>query len=163
MHDLYILLQEAPEMYLSKIQDWITLSHKVHISKTALHENICNTGLSSKLFCRAVGEHNEDFWVEWKQDINAHFTTSQMIFVDKTSKDNQTIYWHYRCSVARHYASINANFVWGDRFSMVAALSLDWYEAVHVFPGSVDREGFLDFIVNNMVHCTVHSTLLNFY
>ena len=111
MHDLYTLLQEAPEMYLSKIQDWIALSHEVHISKTALHENIHDAGLSFKLLCRAVGERDEDFRVEWKQDINAHFTASQMIFVDKTSKDNQTIYWHYGCSVAGHHASINANFM----------------------------------------------------
>src|SRR5258707_792776 len=88
MHNLYTLLQEAPEMYLSKIQDWIALSHEVHISKTALHENICDAGLSFKLLCRIAGEHDEDFWVEWKQDINAHFTASQMIFVDKTSKDD---------------------------------------------------------------------------
>ena len=101
--------------------------------------------------------------MEWKQDINAHFTTSQMIFVDETSKDDQTIYWHYGCSVARHHASINANFVREDQFSMVATLLLDGYEAVHVFPGSVDGEGFLDFIVNDVVHCAIHSTPLNFY
>src|SRR5260221_6519890 len=53
-HDLYTLLQEAPEMYLSEIQDWIALSHKVHISKTALHKNICDAGLSFKLLCRAA-------------------------------------------------------------------------------------------------------------
>ena len=35
---------------------------------------------------------------------------------------------------------------------MVAALSLDGYEAVHGVPGSVDREEFLDFIINDMVH-----------
>src|SRR5258708_27949262 len=110
-HDLYMLLEEAPEMYLSEIQDWIALSHEVHISKTALHENICDTGLSFKLFHRAVGEHNKDFRAEWKQDINEHFTASQMIFVDKTSKDNQTIYRHYGCSVAGRHASINANFM----------------------------------------------------
>ena len=46
---------------------------------------------------------------------------------------------------------------------MVAALLLDGYEAVCVFLGSVDGEGFLDFIVNDVVHCTVHSTPLNFY
>ncbi len=46
---------------------------------------------------------------------------------------------------------------------MVAALSLDRYEAVHIFPGSVDGESFLDFIVNDVVHCAIHSTPLNFY
>jgi hypothetical protein len=36
-HDLYTLLQEAPEMYLSEIQDWIALAFEVHISRAALH------------------------------------------------------------------------------------------------------------------------------
>ena len=39
-HDLYTLLEEAPEMYLSEIQDWIALTHEVHISKSELHDNI---------------------------------------------------------------------------------------------------------------------------
>jgi hypothetical protein len=34
---------------------------------------------------------------------------------------------------------------------MVAALSLDGYEAVDVVPGSVDGEGFLNFIVDDVV------------
>ncbi len=46
---------------------------------------------------------------------------------------------------------------------MVAALSLDGYEAVHVVPGSVDGEEFLDFIINNVVCCTFYlfRSLLN--
>jgi hypothetical protein len=36
---------------------------------------------------------------------------------------------------------------------MIAALSLDGYEGVHVVPGSVDGEEFLDFIINDVVHC----------
>jgi len=35
---------------------------------------------------------------------------------------------------------------------MVAALSLDRYEAVRVVLGSVDGEEFLDFIINDVVH-----------
>jgi hypothetical protein len=36
---------------------------------------------------------------------------------------------------------------------MIAALSSDGYEGVCVVPGSVDGEEFLDFIINDMVHC----------
>jgi transposase len=86
-HNLYMLLEEAPEMYLSEIQDWIALTYEVHISKPALHLNIRNAGLSFKLLRRAAAECDEDFWQEWKQDVNAHFTASQMVFIDETSKD----------------------------------------------------------------------------
>jgi len=151
MHDLYMLLEEASEMYLSEIQDWIALTHEVHISKAALHLNICDAGISFKLLHRAAAEHDEDFQQEWKQDANTHFTALQMIFVDETSKDEQTIYRHYGHSVIGTRVMISANFVRGERYSMVTALSLNGYKAVHVVLGSVDREEFLDFIVNDVV------------
>ena len=163
-HDLYTLLKEAPEMYLSEIPDWIALTHEVHISKSALHDNIRNAGISFKLLHRAAAECDEDYWEEWKQDANAHFTASQMVFVDETSKDERTVYRHYGHSVIGTCATIRANFVRGERYSMVAALSLDGYESVHVVPGSVDGEEFLDFIVNDVVHCMFYpfGFLLNY-
>ena len=59
-HDLYTLLEEAPEMYFSEIQEWIALSHEIHISKTALHMNIRDTGITFKLLRRAAAERDED-------------------------------------------------------------------------------------------------------
>jgi hypothetical protein len=35
---------------------------------------------------------------------------------------------------------------------MVAALSLDGYDSMHIVLGFVDREEFLDFIVNDVMH-----------
>ena len=60
-HDLYTLLEEAPKMYLSEIQDWITLTYEVHISISALHQNIRDSGITYKLLCRAAAERDEDF------------------------------------------------------------------------------------------------------
>ena len=68
-----------------------------------------------------------------------------MVFVDETSKDERTVYRHYGRSVIGTRATIRANFVRGERYSMVAALSLDGYESVHVVPGSVDGEGIPGF------------------
>ena len=157
MHNLYMLLEEAPEMYLSEIQDWMALTYKVNISGSTLYENICDAGLSYKLLCRAAGEHDEDYQQEWRQGVNDHYIASQMVFVDETSKDDHTIYWHYECAVTGRRATINANFMRGDQFSMAAALSLDGYKAMHVVLGSVDGEEFLDFIVNDVVHFSFYS------
>jgi hypothetical protein len=74
-----------------------------------------------------------------------------MVFVDETSKDEQTIYRHYGYSITGTCTTITANFMRGERYSMVAALSLDGYDSVHVVLGSVDGEEFLDFIVNDVV------------
>jgi hypothetical protein len=84
-------------------------------------------------------------------EVNANFIASQMIFIDESSKDDRTIYRHYGRAPSGRRATIQANFVRGDRFSIVAALSLDGYEAMQVVPGSVDGEAFLDFVVNDVV------------
>ena len=110
-HDLYMLLEEAPEMYLSEIQDCIALAYKVYISRTALHVNIHDAGMTFKLLCKAAAECDEDLWEEWKQDVNAHFTASQMNFVNETSKDDQMIYQHYGHLITGSCATISANFV----------------------------------------------------
>jgi hypothetical protein len=76
-----MLLKKAPEMYLGKIQDWIALAFEVHISRAALHLNICDTVLSFKVLCRAAAEHNEDLQQKWETDVNAHFMALQMVFI----------------------------------------------------------------------------------
>jgi len=153
MDDLYRLLEEAPEMYLSEIQDWIALVYEIHISRAALTLNIHDAGITFKLLRRAAGERNKDLRQEWMQDVNTHFTASKMVFVDETSKDDRTVYRHYGHSIAGNRATISSNFVRGECYSMVAALSLDGYEAVRVVSGSVDGEEFLDYIVNDVVRC----------
>jgi hypothetical protein len=77
----------------------------------------------------------------------------QIVFVNKTSKGDQTIYQHYKCSIAGTHATISANFVQKEQYSMVAALSLDRYKAVDAVSGLVDGEQFLNFIVNIVIHC----------
>ena len=66
------------------------------------------------------------------------------------------IYWHYRHPITGSCTTISANFVQGEQYSIVAALSLDGYEAVDIVLGSVDGEGFMDFIVNDVVCCTFY-------
>ena len=150
-HDLYTLISEAPDLYLDEIQDWIALAYEVGISKSSLFRNIRDAGLTYKLLRKAAAERDEDLRQEWKDEINAHFTGFQMVFVDETSKDDRTIYRHYGRAAAGQRATIRANFVRGDRYSMVAALSMDGYEALRVVSGSVDGEEFLDFIIHDVV------------
>jgi transposase len=150
-HDLYTLLEEAPDMYLDEIQDWLAVAHDVRLSKTALFENIRDAGVTYKLLRKAAAERDEDARAEWMDDMNTHYTAQQLVFVDETSKDDRTIYRHYGRAPSGMRATIHANFVRGDRYSVVAALSLRGYEAVRVTPGSVDGDEFLDFIVNDLV------------
>jgi hypothetical protein len=83
--------------------------------------------------------------------MRMHHIGRQLVIVDEMSKDDQTIYCHYGYAPAGCRATVHANFVRGERYSMVAALSMDGYEAMAVVPGSVDEESFYNFIVDDVV------------
>jgi transposase len=150
-HDLFVLLEEAPEMYLDEIQEWLALGYDVGISRAALHENIRDAGITYKLLRKAAVERDDDLREEWMAEMQMHYIASQLVMIDETSKDDRTIYRHYGRSPANHRATISANFVRGERYSIVAALSVDGYETMSVVPGSLDGELFFDFIVNKVV------------
>ena len=98
-HDLYTLLEEAPELYLDEIQEWLAVAHDVGISTSALHENLEDAGISYKLLRKAAAECDEDARQHFRNHAKLHWTANQLIFVDETSKDERTIYRHYGCSV----------------------------------------------------------------
>ena len=83
-----------------------------------------------------------------------------MVFVDETSKDDRTIYRHYGRAVLGQRANVSAPFVRGERFSIVAALTVDGYITQRVVPGSLDGEEFFDFITQDVVRFTPFHTIL---
>jgi transposase len=156
-HDLCALLEEAPEMYLDEIQEWLALAYDVGISRAALHENIRDAGFTYKLLRKAAAERNDDLREEWMAEMQMHYVARQLVMIDETSKDDRTIYRHYGRAPSNHRATVSANFVRGERYSMVAALSVDGYETMRVVPGSLDGEAFFDFIVNDVVGFYLYS------
>ena len=109
-HDLYTLISEAPDIYLDEIQDWIALAYEFGISKCSLFRNIRDAGVTYKLLRKAAAERDEDARQEWKDEVNAHFTAVQMVFVDETSKDDRSIYCHYGRAPNGQRATIRSNF-----------------------------------------------------
>ncbi|KAF8803396.1 hypothetical protein BYT27DRAFT_7043266, partial [Phlegmacium glaucopus] len=91
-HILNALLQEAPEMYLDEIQDWVAIAHELSISKASIHVLMRDVGITYKLLWKAAsgwGEvAREEFW-EFARD---NLIASMIITVDESSKDGQTIF-----------------------------------------------------------------------
>lgn len=58
-HDLYTLLEEAPNLYLDEIQEWLAAAHDIGISVSALHQNMEDAGISYKLLRKAAVERDE--------------------------------------------------------------------------------------------------------
>jgi hypothetical protein len=117
----------------------------------ALYSIICDCGLTYKGLQRAAAERDDNWREEWIEDMRMHHIGCQLVMVDEMSKDDQMIYCHYGYAPAGCRTTIYANFVRGECYSMVVALSMDGYEAMVVVPGSVDGESFYNFIVNDVV------------
>ena len=154
------MLTESPELFLDEIQDWVAVSHDIGLSKSALHFLIHDAGLTYKLLHKATSEHDEEAQEAFCAFIWEHLVAEQVFTADKTSKDDQTIFRHWGRSPRGNQATIDADFLHGEQFSIVAAITVDGYIGTRVVPGSVDGDEFFDFIVEDVVcHCfsSIHS------
>ena len=100
---------------------------------------------------KAASERDEVAWEEFRTYIWEHLVAEQVICVDESSKDDHTIFQHFGCAPHGHQASIDADFIHGDYYSIVAAISVDGYLATQVVPGSVNGDEFFEFIVKDLV------------
>ncbi|KAK0464069.1 hypothetical protein IW261DRAFT_1347456 [Armillaria novae-zelandiae] len=159
MNDLISLSHESPQLFLGVIQEWLAVAHDLSISCSQLHQVIKDCAVTYKLMHCAAAELDKQVRDDWRQQHQAQSDACQILWIDETSKDDWTIYCHYSHSVSGECATISANFVHGDRYSLVAALGSEGYAAAHVIEGSVNGDEFLDFIsydvvsiVQNLIH-----------
>ena len=81
-----------------------------------------------------------------------------IITANESSKDEHTIFQRYGWALHRQCATIPADFVHGDHYSILAAMSVEGYVGTCIVPGSVDGDEFFDFIVNDIV-CSLSFSL----
>ena len=142
MNAIFNVLDQAPEMFLDEIQDWVALHHGAAISRSVLHYIIQDAGLTFKMLHKAASERDEAAWEEFRTYIWEHLVVEQVIAADESGKDDHTIFRCFGRAPHGHQASIDADFVHGDCYSIVAAIGVDGYVATQVVPGSVDGDGF---------------------
>lgn len=74
-----------------------------------------------------------------------------IVTADESSKDNCTLYQCFGRSPTGTPAEASAQFVHGDQYSLISAMSVDGYISAQVVEGSVDAAEFFDFIVSEVV------------
>ena len=146
-------LRDFPELTFSEMKDWVLITHDLEISKTALHHLLRDVAWSRKLLRKAASERDEEVRARFMDFIRANILASMVVAVDETSKDNRTIFRRYGWAPEGQRANAQVDFIRGDRFSIVAALSTEGYVATRIVPGSVNSEEFFDFIVHDVVSC----------
>ena len=103
---------------------------------------------------------------DWNEDLRQQFCNaindpnlfagdgSEFVVLDETSKNEHTWARTHGRSLSGERAQLEDVFVWGDRFSLLAALTIEGYMAVRVVEGFFDAHEFLDFVQEEVVHRT---------
>ena len=91
-NELFNLLDQAPEMFLDELQDWVALHHDAAIALSALHYIIKDVGLTFQMLHKAASERDEVAQEEFKTYIWEHLVAEQVICVDVSSKDDHTMF-----------------------------------------------------------------------
>ena len=88
-----------------------------------------------------------------------------IVAANELSKDDHTLYWCYGRSPSGMPASASTQFVRGEWYSLIAAMSVDAYVSTRVVNGSVDTAEFFYFIVGEVASILFHIIfiLLIFY
>ena len=74
----------------------------------------------------------------------------EFIFIDEMSENDHDTARGYGVSLSGECADFIDNFVRGDRYSLVAAITVEGYVAARVVAGSYDAIEFYDFIAEQV-------------
>ncbi|KAF8835494.1 hypothetical protein BDN67DRAFT_912940 [Paxillus ammoniavirescens] len=87
----------------------------------------------------------------------AQYTQDELVFIDKTSKDECTLSRQRGRAKKSHHASMRGVFVHRQHLTAIAIMSCDGIIASHVIEGSLRHKGFLEFIEHSVLpHCTAY-------
>ena len=147
------LFSQECDLFLDEVVAWLALEHDIVISTSTLSRNLTEAGLTRKILHKLAAERDEARRRDFRQLIHDNFQGdgSEFIFIDETSKDERTWARRYGRSMAGQHAGLADVFICGDRYSLVAAMSVDGYLAAEVVEGSYDRDLFYQFITQQVV------------
>ena len=153
-------LERAPELYLNEIQDWIALMMQTAISQSALAELIQDAGFLYKMLHKAAAEQDEAEQVEFRDWACNYVTADMVVTTDESSKNNRTIFLWWGRSMRGTSANMYAGFNRGERYSILATISVNGYVVTRIIVGSINSLEFFDFIISDVVCLQLGSALL---
>jgi transposase len=145
------LLAESPDMHLREIQEWFVVAEDLVLSRSEVSRLLKDTNQTYKRLRKAAAERDEEERTHWRNEIQAGLLADMCVCVDETSKDNRTIFRRFGHAPAGQCAILRAPFGRGQRWSIVAALTVDGYIAYEAMEGSVTGVDFMAFILDQVV------------
>ena len=148
------LYENESDLYLDELVLWLGVEHNIAVSISTLHETLKKAGLTRKILHKIAIERDENLRQQWRDmQASEDFLPdgSQFVCLDETSKNELTYARKYGRAYSGDRAELRDVFVRGDRYSLVAALSVDGYIACDVVLGSLDSMDFLEFVQEKVV------------
>jgi transposase len=149
------LYEQHPDTYLDELQWYLAVHHDTAISISSLQRNLDKAGLTRKMLHKIAIEQDEQLRANFRTTIRdrEHFSGTGMEFVtvDESSKDERTYARRYGRALIGHTPDISDVFVRGERYSLVAAMSIEGYLATRVTEGSFNMQSFFSFIIDDLV------------
>lgn len=122
--------------------------------------NLIEMGLTRKVLHKITIERDEGLRQDWTDSLRGDEFSGEgfeFVCVDEMSKNDHTFGRRYGRAMQGEQADLRDVFVWGDQYSLVAAITTEGYIATRVVPGSLDAFKFYDFIAEEVVRGSFRS------
>lgn len=149
-----MLACKDPTLYLDEYVDWLALTHGVLVSKQTISRTIRHMGLTKKKLRKTATQHDEAVHAQWSADNKTMYSADQFVFVDEAGVNNGNLEQTHGRAQRGERAVISTPFAsLGSCYTIIPALTLaDGYITVRLVQGLNDGDGFLDFLVKEVVH-----------
>jgi transposase len=154
-HDVAFLvnaLAVTPDLYLDEMVVQLAIQRGVIVSRHTIQRELKRHGFTLKDLQKEAKERSAIKRAAYWQGIFKHGVCGEhIIFVDESHKDSRTISRRQGWARRGRRAIVNEPFVRGKRYSVLAAISTEGYEAVQIVEGAVTKEIYQDFMINKLV------------
>jgi len=153
------LFSQETDLFLDEVVAWLVLTHDIAISTSTLSRNLAEASLTRKILHKITAERDKEHHREFQELVHNNFQgdSSELIFIDETSKDERTWARHYGRAMSGTQARFVDVFVHSDQYSLVAAMAVDGYIAADLIEGSFDHDLFSQFVIKQVI-CFVFFT-----
>ena len=108
-------------------------------------------GFSYKCLHKVVAKRDEDEQENFQEWVQETLVLEMIIAADDSSKDDYTLYCYCGRSPSRMPATSNAQFVCGDLYSLITAMSVEGYVSTQVVNSSIYTAKFFYFVIGEVV------------
>jgi transposase len=144
------LVQHRPDWFLDELLNLLKRNRFVSVHYTTIHRELDRAGMSRKKLKIIAKEHNEPLRNDYMRHM-AMYSPEQLGFLDETSKNDKTPGRRYGRGRRGRRAQMKQVFVRGRRLSAEGLLTVEGIVASTVVEGSMKRDGFLQFLENQVV------------